>query len=127
MTQSPRHGLSADSPHGFSAKRPWLIAAALLIGAAGLRIAAANNDLWLDEIWSLRLAGQVKSPWDVFTSIHHDNNHYLNTLWMWAVGPDRRPLVYRLPSLLAGTAAVAIAGLIGWRRDPTTGLLALVL
>ncbi len=127
MARSSSHDLPAAGPASRSAARLWLIGAAVMILAAALRIAAANNDLWLDEIWSLQLAEQVHSPWDVFTSLHHDNNHYLITLWMWAVGPDRSPIVYRLPSLLAGTTAVAIAGWIGWRRDPITGLLASLL
>jgi hypothetical protein len=49
----------------------------LLVAAMAIRICGAWNDLWLDEIWSLTLVGPISSPWQVFTQIHHDNNHYL--------------------------------------------------
>src|ERR1700676_2982755 len=54
----------------------------LVVVAAILRIRAAHNDLWLDEIWSLALAHSVSSPLAIFT-IHHDNNNYLNTLYLY--------------------------------------------
>ncbi len=80
----------------------------LLVGAA-LRIWAARGELWLDEIWSLlEFADTAKSPADIFT-FHHDNNHYLTTLWMYLLGPKREPWIwFRLPSLLTGIGTVAL-------------------
>lgn len=93
----------------------------LLVAAAGLvRLAAARDDLWLDEIWSLSLASKLHRAQDVFTSLHHDNNHYLVTLWMFLLGENVAGFWYRLPSVLAGTATVALAALAGRRLGRTT-------
>lgn len=87
--------------------------------AAGLRLRGIFNDLWFDEIWSIDRMRQAGSPWAIFSTIHHDNNHYLNTLWLYCVGGDHGNWPgYRLFSLLAGVGSVAMAGLIarprGW-------------
>ena len=58
---------------------------ALLGVAAILRIAAANGDLWFDEIMSLLLADQCEHWYHVFTGTFYDNNHYLNSLWLYAL------------------------------------------
>jgi len=80
--------------------------AALLAGfivlAAVVRILPIHNDLWLDELISLRLANTVKTPWQVFTALHKDNNHYLNTLYLFLVQNQHSPAVYRYLSLLWG-------------------------
>jgi len=99
----------------------------LLLAAAALRIYGALNDLWLDEIWSLQLAGSVSSPWQVFTKIHHDNNNYLNTLWLYLCGSRGNWPGYRIPSIAAGIGSVALAGMIGRRRDARAAGFAMVL
>jgi hypothetical protein len=106
----------------------FLLLAALLILAAGfLRYQGAQNDLWLDEFWSLALAKTVTSPVAIFTSIHHDNNHYLNTLWMVLL-PDRGNWWgYRIPSILAGLGTVVLSGLIGNRRGRINALILMLL
>ncbi|HWB12504.1 MAG TPA: hypothetical protein VG826_24985 [Pirellulales bacterium] len=101
----------------------WL---ALLLCAAALRVVAAWNDFWLDEIWSVALAREVSSPLDVFT-LHHENNHYLNTLWLLVLHGANYPLLCRLPSLLAAICSVAVAGAIGWRRNSAAGFCCAVL
>ena len=88
-----------------------LIGLATAIGAA-LRIAAANNDLWLDEIWSLEFAVNAKSYGDVLWGISHDNNHILNTVWLRFIGPDAHPTLQRLPAILAGIATIPVAARI---------------
>ena len=99
----------------------------ILASAAVLRICGAINDLWLDEIWSLHIAGDLSAPIDVFTKIHHDNNHYLNTLYMFLVGSHGNWPGYRIPSILAGIGTVAVAGLIGGRRNAPSALFAMLL
>jgi hypothetical protein len=84
-----------------------LAAAAIVLGFA-LRLAAARGDLWLDELWSLQLANATSSPLDVFWKIHHDNNNYLNTLWLIAVGDGAAPLLYRALSVVSGLGMVAL-------------------
>jgi uncharacterized membrane protein len=104
-----------------------LACAAILALATALRLCGALNDLWLDEVWSLKLVGGISSPWQVFTSIHHDNNHYLNGLWLYFLGPHGNPFWYRVPSLVAGAGSVALAGLIGRRRNRAAAFFAMLL
>jgi hypothetical protein len=96
------------------------------VGAAALRLTGLWSDLWLDELWSRRVAIAMKSPWDAFT-LHHEINHHLSTVWLYLSGPDASAAMYRLPSYVCGVAAVAVAGLIGRRRSSVTGLLAMLL
>ena len=91
-------------------------AAACLLALLGLalRIPGLFTDVWLDELWSLANADAVHSPLEVFTSIHSDNNHYLYTLYLLAIGDNLGPgpaawAVYRIPSLLAGVGSVLVA------------------
>jgi hypothetical protein len=110
-----------------SRNRWFYVAASILIVvlAAGVRVRAAHNDLWLDEIWSLDFGNLIASPLDVFTKIHHDNNHYLTTLWFYCIGPQGNWLQYRIPSIIAGVGTVVLAGLIGRERGRATALFAM--
>ncbi len=84
----------------------------LLVLSAGLRLLAARGDLWLDELWSLSFARQMTSPLDVWTAIHHDNNHPLNTLYLFVVvhlaGAHASPMLFRLLSLVSGAALLVV-------------------
>ncbi len=80
--------------------------------AAAVRIWAARDELWLDEIWTLLALGRNNhSPIDILTA-HHDNNHYLITLWMYFLAPQRYWFVYRIPSVVAGVGTVALAAMV---------------
>ena len=103
----------------------WLGLMLLVVGTA-LRIPGVFTDLWLDEIWSLKITQQVSSPIDVFTKLHHEINHYFNTLYLWYVGNHGNWPGYRIPSLIAGSCTVGLAGLIGRRRDPTSAIMAMM-
>jgi len=85
---------------------------ALVICAAAIRVLAARGDLWLDELWSLSFARQMRGPLDVWTSIHHDNNHALNTLYLFAVvhvaGAHAPAILFRLLSLVSGVAVLPV-------------------
>ena len=104
-------------PRPASAWDPWLVGCLCL--GAGLRALASLNDLWLDEIWTLWMLGQEVDAWPdlVRGAMRHDNNHLLNSAWMHALGPHRPSIAYRLPSILAGVAAIAIAWAIGRQRS----------
>lgn len=106
-----------------------LTAALVLLASAAVRYLAGSGELWLDEIWTVFLAQSplVTSPGDIFTGLHQENNHYLNTLWVWWMGPQPNWVVYRLPAILAGAASVAVAGLIGKPRSISAALLAMLL
>ncbi|MEN6450401.1 MAG: hypothetical protein ABFC96_07920, partial [Thermoguttaceae bacterium] len=129
MNTKRRDSIQSVPPASAVRRQPWSIAAAVVLLLAGaIRFGGAVNDLWLDEIWSLQLlADHATSPLDVFTKIHHDNNHYLNSLWLQLTGPAASPVLCRLLSLAAGIGTVALAALIGRRRDTATAVLAMLL
>ena len=99
----------------------------ILVAAVAVRLGAARGDLWLDEIWSWRTTSHISSPLEVFTKLHLDNNHYLNTLYLYYVGLHGTSLEYRALSLLAGIGAVAMAWLVGRRHSAAAGLLTMLL
>jgi len=107
--------------------RTVLAATALLAAAAAIRIRAAQNSLWLDEIVSVDLVRRLSSPWGVFTRIHSDNNHYLNSLFIYFLGFRGDWAGYRVPSIVAGVGTVAVAGLIAGRRSASCALFAALL
>jgi hypothetical protein len=85
---------------------PFLLLASVLVLAAIVRMIATHNDLWLDELISLRTAHAVKTPWQIFTAVHNDNNHYLNTLYLYLVRKQNYGPVYRYLSVLWGVTLV---------------------
>ena len=90
--------------------RAWRIVGlttVVLVGVA-LRVAAARGDLWFDELWTLLLTSVARSPFGVFTRLHSDNNHYLNTLWLMLIGPGASPLLYRLLSIAAAAGTLVL-------------------
>jgi uncharacterized membrane protein len=78
----------------------------LIVLAGALRVLATHNDLWLDEIISLQIANAVKSPWQIFSGAHSDNNHYLNTLYLYLVRRQSDAQVYRHLSVVFGIGLV---------------------
>lgn len=98
----------------------------MLCVAAALRLWAATGDLWLDEIWSLQIAEALSSPLDVLR-VRASNSHPLETFLLWEIGRTDWLLAYRLPNVVAGVAAVALAGAIGWRRGRQEALAGLIL
>ncbi len=92
-----------------------LCGAAVVVGG-GLRVAGGFTDFWLDEIWTWSIAQRLRDPLQVFTAIHHSNNNHLNTLLVYALGDASHWIAYRVPSLVAGTASIALAAAIAWRR-----------
>lgn len=92
--------------------RPVHILAAALIVAAGvwLRYRSALGDLWLDEIWSLNFAATMTAWHEAFWKVAHDNNHPLNTVYLYLIGQGREPWLYRVASIVAGGLSIAAAG-----------------
>ena len=115
----PSNAISGRSP--WPASRGWAIAvaiaAATLIGA-GLRLWCAESPLWLDEIWSLDNLAGLSHGWQVFWRISHDNNHFLNSLWLfWVSGGSHDPLLLRAASIAMGAATIPVTAALLWRRD----------
>ncbi|MBA3896385.1 MAG: hypothetical protein H0X36_04455, partial [Sphingomonadaceae bacterium] len=75
-----------------------------MIAALILRVLNARGGLWLDEAWSVVLAGEAAPVVGVFASINHDNNHHLNTLWVQLLGPAAPPLALRALAIFSGVA-----------------------
>jgi len=110
----------------------YVVACLLALLGLALRVPGLFTDLWLDELWSLANAEAVRSPLEVFTSVHSDNNHYLYTLYLLAIGDNLSPgpatwAVYRIPSLLAGVGSILVAGMLGRRRSIVEAIMAMAL
>jgi hypothetical protein len=75
----------------------------VLASSALLRMHSALGDLWLDEIWSLEVTRQLSSIAGIL-AWHHDNNHLLNSIYLFICGPSRTPMIYRALSIAAGVA-----------------------
>lgn len=99
----------------------WLIVAAITLAAGGLRLAAARDAFWIDEIASWRFARLAPSAPQIFYGLHSDNNHHLNTLALYLLGDRRDWTIYRLPPVLFGTASVWLAAVLArqWRPHRT--------
>lgn len=88
-----------------------LVLGTLLTTSFLVRLLASRGDLWLDEILSVDIARSLTRPWDVVfaTQAQVDNNHVLNTSWLYVFRHYSLPVVLRLHSAVAGTASVAAA------------------
>lgn len=104
-------------------RRWWLTIGAIAAIGLMLRILGARGGLWLDEAVSAIYADQVGTPLGVILHINHDNNHHLNSMWLQLVGLDAPPLLQRALSIVTGTLAILLAGLLGARRAPALGLI----
>ena len=101
------------------------IGAALVLAGATLRVLAAQGELWLDELWSFRLVHTLTEPAGIFTRLHHDNNHHLNSLYLWFVAESPVWIRYRLHVVVAGIATLVLAAVLARReggRAPAIGV-----
>lgn len=106
--------------------RNIVIIATATILSAMLRFWSSFDDLWIDEIWSLRFANTLANFWDVF-NIHRDNNHILNTIYLFFFGNGTWWPQYRFFSIITGTAAVVVVNWLGFRKGFLEGILTAVL
>jgi hypothetical protein len=126
LKRSRRQGSRSRPPQIQLSPAAYFTTLAIIVFAGALvRFAAAQGELWLDEIWSYRLAHLAAGPLAVLTSLHNDNNHYLNTLYLRSI-PDGTASwwLYRLPALVLGSASVVLAALIARARSQTASLAA---
>lgn len=103
-----------------------LLAAVVAVGLA-VRLWCAQGPLWQDEIWSIENLASLTHFWQVFWGISHDNNHFLNSLWLyWATatsfGTDS--VVLRAPSIAMGVLAIVMMARLGARHSAAAGLAA---
>ena len=104
-----------------------MICGVLLIIAAGLRIAGIFNDFWIDEIISWDIARHVHSAVEIFTAVHSDNNHYLNTLWMYLLGDQTHWQIYRLLAVVTGTVSIGLLGILAAKDGAVAAIVAMLL
>jgi len=73
---------------GQQGRNLYLISGLVLSVLVGtyLRFKGIFSAFWLDEIWSLKLVRELGSPLEVVTKLHIDNNHIINSLYMYMVG-----------------------------------------
>ena len=105
---------------------PLIVGAAVALGIA-LRLRGAQGDLWLDEIWTLRLIAPLQSAADIFLRAPSDNNHYLNSLWLWLVGPEASTVTMRLASIIIGGLSIIAAAAACRRHSATAAAVAAIL
>ena len=86
-----------------------LVACIVMVIAGAVRVACAHNELWFDEIMSIQLANQVSGWWGILSEFRYDNNHYLNSFWLYALGINQHPFWFRAPSIVAGLLVVPVA------------------
>jgi hypothetical protein len=103
----------SPSPARLDARTYWLGLAVIVIASTALRLACANGDLWLDEIRTLRLLEDATTPVEILTKLLHDNNHPINSLYLFLLGPGRTAERYRLLAIVAGAISVLLAGEVG--------------
>ena len=108
-------------------RRYSLLVGAIVALGLGLRIAAAQGGLWLDEAWSAELARQAGTPLGVLLNINHDNNHHINSLWLQTVGYAAPPMLQRALSIVTGTIGIAVAAEIFRPRSRRIALIAALL
>src|SRR5262249_34317686 len=97
----------------------WILIVCVIVAAAGVvRLIGARGDLWLDEIWTLLLIAPVRSMGEILLDIGHDNNHHLNSIYLYLIGPHASPLAQRGLAVALGTATVVVAGLAAAPRGP---------
>src|SRR5688500_12998828 len=111
--------LSAPVPVRAATAWPRIALAAIVLVFSGLRVAAAANDLWIDELWTLWHVVQLRSIGEILSRFTVDNNHPLNSLWMYVALPLKTDWSYRLLSVLSGSAAIWLAAKVArlqWLR-----------
>jgi hypothetical protein len=86
--------------------------AVVLLASLALRVPGMFHDFWLDEAWSYLIVRGLASPLEILTRAHIDNNHPLNSWFLYALGDRTAWIIYRIPSLVLGTGSVLLAGLV---------------
>ncbi|RWP79584.1 hypothetical protein [Mesorhizobium sp.] len=92
--------------------KPSLAIFAIVVAGLVLRLLGARGDLWLDEIWSFSLIEPLTSINQIFWRVNHDNNHFLNSAYLYLIGPDTSPLLQRGLSIAFGASTIVAAAAV---------------
>lgn len=104
----------------------FMFAAFFLLSAITI-LFAAKGDLWLDEIWTLSHIRDISSTLQIFTNFKHDNNHILNTFYLYLIGDQENLYLYRILAMASGFGTIILAGLTGYAYGSKAGLFAMIL
>jgi len=97
-----------------TARSTALAGAGIALGSI-LIIFAARGDLWLDEIWSVLFAELAHTPWEILSRYKHDNNHVLNTLYLYFIGKQHVLMAYRGLAIASGIGSLLVLRQIALR------------
>jgi hypothetical protein len=98
----------------------------LFIAAFSFRFYLLFTDFWLDEIWSLFLALRSKNLFEIATT-HYDNNHLLNTFYLYFLGMRDEWISYRLFAFFSGVGSLIMTYLIFRNKEKRALLTSLLL
>lgn len=105
---STKAAATAEAPNR-PAPLVWGAAFLIVTTALALRFAGSLDFFWFDEIWSLSFARSLHSALPIFAGPSFDNNHCLNTLWLYLLGQRPNWMVYRQMSVACGSLTVVVA------------------
>lgn len=97
------HTLYPRTPNRF----PWL--ELLLFVGVIYRVLGMQGALWLDELWALEWARSLPSAKSIFTGYYSENNHFLQSAWLFIVQESGSSVVHRLFSF---GCSVSLLGLL---------------
>ena len=109
-----------------TARSTMLAGACIALGSI-LIMVAAWGDLWLDEIWSVYCAEAVRTPWEILSRFKHDNNHVLNTLYLYVIGKQQTLLFYRGLAIASGIGSLIVLRKIALRWGPAESVIVVLL
>ncbi len=107
--------------------REQLLSLLIFVLSAIVIILAANGELWLDEIWTLYSIKSFSSSLNILTDFRHDNNHLLNTLYLYIIGDQHNFIIYRLFSIISGIGSIFLIGLICRGYNLKASIIAMIL
>lgn len=90
-------------------KAETLLLIGILVLGFGLRLWAATGDLWFDEIWTVKSAQGLASAGEIFTQWISDNNHPLNSLYVFWFQEQTHAVSIRAFSIAVGTGSILAA------------------
>jgi hypothetical protein len=98
----------------------------LILMALLLRLYAAADNFWLDEIFTYFLAmNPVHAVSDIFAGIKIEHQ-FLVTLSMYLLGDQLNWEWYRLPSVIMRTGTLALMTIVGYHRMSAAALIVMV-
>lgn len=90
-------------------KAETLLLLGILVLGFSLRLWAATGDLWFDEIWTVKSVQELGGVDEIFTQWISDNNHPLNSLYVFWAKDQADAVWIRALSIAVGTGSIFAA------------------